>query len=397
MTGVPVLIAALSGRGLAASARRAGYLPLVADAFADADTRDHAARFVCIADAVRIGLRAKPVFAALGALEAAAERPPLGLILGSGFEDRPKLIAALSRRFALIGNDAATVARCKDPAALGALLDTLQIAHPETRIAPPADLTGWLSKRTGGSGGTHIVPAANAERSAKRYFQRHLDGEPVSVFAVATRGGAQIVGISRQWTVGSGPHPYRYGGAVGPVSLPSSVEATLRSAAERICASLALVGLVAFDFLLVGETSFLVDVNPRPSATLDVFDDAGGSLFHAHLDACAGRTPRLPSTNGARAAAILYAERSPLRVGEVAWPEWAADRPPPDTRVPRYRPVATVFAHEDTPEAALRSVRQRLDELGEMLYAQAPNRELTNNAEVQRSSPERLGTRSQAR
>jgi predicted ATP-grasp superfamily ATP-dependent carboligase len=397
LTREPVLIAALSGRGLAASARRAGYLPLVADAFADTDTRDHAAHFVCIADAVRIGLRAKPVFGALRALEATAERRPLGLILGSGFEDRPKLIAALSRRFALIGNDAATVARCKDPVALGALLDTLQIAHPETRITPPTDVDGWLSKRTGGSGGTHIVPAANAERSAKRYVQRMLDGEPVSVLAVATRRGAQIVGISRQWTIGSGPRPYRYGGAVGPVSLTPAVDTDLRSAAEKISAALALVGLVAFDFLLVGETSFLVDVNPRPSATLDVFDDAGGSLFHAHLDTCAGRTLRLPVAEGARAAAILYAERGPLRVGEVAWPEWAADRPAPDTRVPRYRPVATVFAHEGTPEAALHSVRQRLDELGEMLYAQAPNRELTNNAEVQRSSPERLGTRSQAR
>jgi predicted ATP-grasp superfamily ATP-dependent carboligase len=397
LTGEAVLIAALSGRGLAASARRAGYLPLVADAFADTDTRDYAAHFVCIADAVRIGLRAKPVFAALGALEGAVDRPPIGLILGSGFEDRPKLIAALARRFSLIGNAGATVARCKDPVALGALLDTLQTAHPESRIAPPADLTGWLSKRTGGSGGAHIVPAANAERSAKRYFQRKLDGEPVSVLAVATRRGAQIVGISRQWTIGSGPRPYRYGGAVGPVSLAPTVDIAVRSSAERICASLALVGLVAFDFLLVGETFFLLDVNPRPSATLDVFDDAAGSLFRAHLDACAGRTPRLPVAVGARAAAILYAERGPLRVGEVAWPEWAADRPAPGTRVPRYRPIATVFAHEGSPEAALRSVRQRLDELGEMLYAQAPNRELTNNAEVQRSGPERLGTRSQAR
>ena len=33
-----VLIAAISGRALAASARRGGYVPLVADFFGDADT-----------------------------------------------------------------------------------------------------------------------------------------------------------------------------------------------------------------------------------------------------------------------------------------------------------------------------------------------------------------------
>ncbi|HEY8246312.1 MAG TPA: aldehyde oxidase, partial [Hyphomicrobium sp.] len=64
MTTATVLIAALSGRGLAASARRAGYLPLVADAFGDSDTAEHAAVARCVTDAARIGFRAKPVFAA---------------------------------------------------------------------------------------------------------------------------------------------------------------------------------------------------------------------------------------------------------------------------------------------------------------------------------------------
>ena len=88
------------------------------------------------------------------------------------------------------------------------------------------------------------------------------------------RDGVQIVGISRQWTVGSGPRPYRYGGAVGPVELPPAIDAAMRTAVERVCAALGLVGLVAFDFLLAGDTPHLLEVNPRPSATLDVFDDA---------------------------------------------------------------------------------------------------------------------------
>ena len=139
LTTHTVLIAALSGRGLAASARRAGYLPLVADAFGDSDTAELAAAACCVTDAARIGFRAKPVFAALAALEAAAPSPPIGLVLGSGFEDRPKLIAALSRRYRLIGNGAETIARAKNPAGFFALLDTLGIAHPATQLAPPSD------------------------------------------------------------------------------------------------------------------------------------------------------------------------------------------------------------------------------------------------------------------
>jgi len=242
LTTATVLIAALSGRGLAASARRAGYLPLVADAFGDSDTVEHAAAARCVTDAARIGFRAKPVFSALAELAASAATPPIGLVLGSGFEDRPKLIAALSRRYRLIGNDAQKVARAKNPAGLFALLDTLDIAHPETQLTLPSDARDWLSKRIGGSGGTHVVAAGSAERSAKRYFQRRLGGVPFSVLAGAAGGGVQIVGVSRQWTVGTGPRPYRYGGAVGPVSLPPAIDAILRAAVERVCAALDLVG-----------------------------------------------------------------------------------------------------------------------------------------------------------
>lgn len=397
MTAKTILIAALSGRGLAASARRAGYLPLVADAFGDSDTGELAAEARCVKDAARIGFHAKPVFTALAELAAAPARPPIGLVLGSGFEDRPKLIAALARRYRLIGNDASTVARSKNPAALGALLDALAIAHPETRLAPPEKPGEWLSKRIGGSGGAHIVPATVAERSPRRYFQRRLVGEPASALAIATRDGAHMVGISRQWIVGCGPRPYRYGGAVGPVRLAPASEMSIRAAVEQLCGALGLVGLVAFDFLLVGTTPYLLDINPRPSATLDVFDDATGSLFHAHLAACEGRAPQLPVLNGARAAAVLYADPGPLAVASLSWPAWTADRPSPATRIPRYRPIATVFAAGETAEEAFRSCHRRLDVLGEMLYAQAPNRERSNNAEIQRPGPERFGARSQAR
>ena len=181
------------------------------------------------------------------------------------------------------------------------------------------------------------------------------------------------------------------------MKLGRSVDGGLRSAVEGICAALHLRGLVAFDFLIAGETPFLLDVNPRPSATLDVFDDERGSLFNAHVAACADHTPHLPAPQAVRAAAILYADPGALTVGTVAWPEWTADRPSPGTRIPRYRPIATVFAAGETTETAFESCHRRLDELAEMLYAQAPNRERNDNAEVQRPRPERLGARSEAR
>ena len=367
------------------------------DAFGDEDTRAVAASLTCLPEVTRTGFRARPLLAALERMASGASRPPVGLVLGSGFEDTPKLVSTLARHFPLIGNDGAAIARAKDPASFFPLLDELAIPHPETRLQPPSDPVGWLSKRIGGSGGAHVVPCAAAKPRRRRYYQLHMEGTPVSLLAVAGREAVHIAGLSRQWTAGGEFRPYRYGGATGPIALGAAVEARMIAAARTLCRALGLIGLVSFGFLLAGGNPHLLEVNPRPGATLDVFDDAEGSLFRAHVAAWQGRPIALPpSTRGARSAGVLYADPGTLVVGPVPWPAWSADRPSPRTRVAHHRPLATVFAGGANTMAAEQKCRRRLDELAQMLYSRALNRERTN-AEVRRARPERLGTSGQAR
>jgi predicted ATP-grasp superfamily ATP-dependent carboligase len=396
LTGETILIAALSGRALAASARRAGFVPLVVDAFGDADTRESAGAVRSLAEAARLGFRTRPLLEALGALVEGAPHPPAGLVLGSGFEDIPKLVATLAGRYRLIGNEASVIARAKDPGIFFALLDRLAIPYPETRLYPPPDPDGWLSKRIGGSGGAHILACAAAKSPRRRYFQRRMGGEPVSVLAVAGHDRCRIAGLSRQWGTGAGPRPHRYGGAAGPVRLGPEVEARMAAAAATVSAALGLVGLVSFDFLLEGGVPHLLEVNPRPGATLDIFDDAEGALFRAHVAACQAREFALPPPRGARAAAVLYADGGALTPVAFPWPQWTADRPRPGTRIPRHRPVATVLARGETALEAEQNCRWRLEELALMLYGRAGDTE-RNNAKTYRSRPERVGTSGQAR
>ena len=158
----PVLIAALSGRALAASAKRAGYRPLVVDCFGDVDLCCAARDARCLPAGMRVGLRGAALIKALEALQAASSVPARGLILGTGFEDRPSLIARLGQRFDILGNDAETVAAVNDPEIFFPLLEKLGINHPETRSLEtrsqdtqslaPKHYEGWLIKRIGGSG-----------------------------------------------------------------------------------------------------------------------------------------------------------------------------------------------------------------------------------------------------
>ena len=173
--GSSLLIASVSARALAEAARRAGFTPLVADFFADADTQDaaHACRKLT---GLARGFRWRSLYPALCALAELAPSPVLGLVYGSGFEDRPELLRLISRRWPLLGTGASAVARLKSPEDFFATLDRLGIAHPPTQSEPPARGGKWLAKKRGGAGGSHIVPSRHARAKADAYFQEQRRG-----------------------------------------------------------------------------------------------------------------------------------------------------------------------------------------------------------------------------
>lgn len=344
-----VVLVGQSVRALARSARRAGLRALALDLFADADTREHAAK------AVRVdGLGAAPVLATLSGYAPAG----LPVVLGAGFEHAPKLMAELARRNPIRGAAPETVARLKDPASLAALLRTLGVAHPDVAAAGGA---GWLSKRVGASGGAHIRPAADSAGRG-RYAQRHVAGAPFSALFLADGRRAVVVGFSEQWTDPTPARPYRYGGAVGPVAVPPDRAAAVAAALSGIVAATGLVGLASADMLALpsGAGFVLLEINPRPGATLDLFDaGAAPSLLAAHLDACGGALPDAwPDAEGARAMAVVYATRA-CAPGRIERPAWTADWPADDRIVPRGAPVCTVLAAAAGPEAARALVETR--------------------------------------
>lgn len=368
-----LLVAAFSGRALAASARRAGFAPLVADAFGDVDTRQIAGGVEVLPDAFAHGFRVRTLIAALDQLAASAPTPPAGLVLGAGFEDAPGLVARLADRFPLLGCPAATISHAKDPLRLAALLRDLGIATPETSIAPPPDGTGWLSKRIGGSGGGHVaVCRASVKGQRDRYYQRRIDGDLVSMLGVM-RGRRAAFAFTTQWCSPIPRRPFRFGGIAGPVDIEADLEARLVDIGLDVGAALGLVGLVSFDFVVANGEPYLVDVNPRPSASLDVLDDAAGTLFKAHIAACGGGDPvevLAREWRPRRAAGLryVYADASDFAAPALDWPDWTSDRPLPATRIRRYQPIATIHAAGTTLAEVEQSLDERASELERLLH-----------------------------
>lgn len=364
--GAAILIAAASGRALAAAARRAGYRPLVADFFDDMDTRLYCASNRFVADGLQFGFTLDNL---IPALEALAEGKDLcGFVYGAGFEDRPELLEALAERWPLLGNTAEVVRRVKDPLGLAGLCAALGIGHPEISMRAPNDCSNWLAKSAGGSGGSHVAPAAAPLERGKIYFQRFVAGEPVSILFLADGANAQVVGLSRQWTAPAPGEPFRFGGSIRPAGLSPSLENRLRSQAQAVTAACGLRGLNSIDFLVAGGEATLIEINPRPGATLDIFEDFSGSLFQAHLSSCLGCLPEGPlEFGGAAASAVAYTQHEISSMPALDWPYWAADRQKPKSELCAHEPLCTIKARALEPLRARALVNARssliLDEL----------------------------------
>jgi hypothetical protein len=128
----------------------------------------------------------------------------------------------------------------------------------------------------------------------------------------------------------------------------------------RLAAAIPLLGLNSADFLVAGDGFRLLEINPRPSATLDIFEPPGGSLFALHMSACAGAldvaAPKLPD---AMAAALVYAERD-LTIPALQWPDWAVDRPHTGAAIGTGEPLCTVHAFAATATEARQFADRRL-------------------------------------
>jgi uncharacterized protein len=270
-----------------------------------------------------------------------------GLIYGSGFEGRTGLLAKLARGRTLFGNPPDTVTRLKDPVHFFPLLDSFGIAYPETRLDSPADVSGWLVKRTGGAGGSHVRPARSRHRARPgRYFQKLQSGRTLSVLFAADGRDARVIGVNEQWTAGIAQcAPYCYGGAVSGISLPDGVQARIATALGRLVRGTGLVGLNGLDFILDDDAPYVLEINPRPTATIDLYDaDIEGGLLALHIRACRGELREIQWSGHSRAHAIVYATDA-LRVpAGMNWPAWCTDIPESGSLIPAGAPICSVHA-----------------------------------------------------
>ena len=370
-----ILLVSVSARMLAELATREGHDVCAVDRFGDLDLQR-----LCPSVSNMRDLGGRGGMEEL--VEAAERIPAESVVYGAGLENRPDLVARLAAGRTLLGCTPQTLRRVRDPAVLGASLRAAGFAYPRTvpgREAPErADqIARWLRKPIRGGGGRGVREWRGGRPRGDVIVQERISGLPCSAAAVADGRSAVLLGVSEQ-LIGRralGARGWRWCGNVAPPRLPAREQHALADAAQAICAHLAaafgLRGVFGVDLVWDGARPWVVEVNPRPVASLETIDAAHGvRSFAAHLEACAGRLPAEGTRPSAAAGkAVLFATED-LRVPDTS--DWTArgirDVPHPGEEIAAGRPICTLIATGRSPQTVLDELEARAAALRRELH-----------------------------
>ncbi|MGZ5580397.1 MAG: ATP-grasp domain-containing protein [Methylobacter sp.] len=270
------------------------------------------------------------------------------VVYGSGFECHPESLFYLNSRLNVLGNNPDVFARLLDKRAFFSALQQLDIPYPEVTFSAPND-GDWLVKPMAGQGGFGIRRYRAEDDSSSGYWQRFLAGAAHSVLFLADGFQAHIVGFNTQWTVRlSDIDEFVFSGVINHADLPGSHKREICSWLQQIVPAFGLKGLNSLDFIHEGGRSYVLEINPRPSASMQLYDS---DLLKRHIRVCAEehlvKSDSMEQGVEAQGYQVVYAEHDVVIPEAFEWPEWCADLPKPSNTCHQGQPICSIISRQE--------------------------------------------------
>jgi len=370
----PILLVSLTARMLAELAVKAGYPVLAVDYFGDSDLQ-------ALCPGVSLQRDFQQPYSAAALVEAAARIEAPAVVYGASLENHPAEVARLAQTRQLLGNSPATLGRVRQPQRLAEALQAGGFAYPATFLTQP-DIAldhrrRWLWKPLK-SGGGHGVRRWQRGQStaADGVWQEYLTGMTGSAVFVADGERAVLLGLTEQLVArrAFGATGFSYCGNLLPPRLTSgeldSLRQELSAVATHLTRAFALRGLNGLDYIWQRGRAWTIEVNPRPSASLELIELAYGlGVFEAHVRSFGGELPDFDLEQASRdrsaaGKAILFAPHD-VRLGDTrGWRQQnIRDIPQPGEQIKQHHPICTLLSVAASPQACLRQLQSKAAKL----------------------------------
>ena len=218
---------------------------------------------------------------------------PAVFLFTGGIENHPEIIESVASRHSVIGCNNTILQRVRDPFLLQSICEEQNLAFPQSRREPPPETNGWLRKAFGGSGGLGVQLCSGESASGtdtSSYFQQRISGPLFSaLFVGAPEHPPQLLGSMIQLSglaLLNAP-PFGWCGNIGPVSFSHELNTQLKHVGQTLSREFGLVGLFGIDFIVHENRIWLLEVNPRYTGSVELWELATGrSAIQRHFAAC---------------------------------------------------------------------------------------------------------------
>ncbi len=318
-----LLLVGVSVRALMESAAASGYKVIGIDIFGDVDALWHG-KAMRLKDLGQ-GQTVKNL------LEAAKKIPCSGLVYSSGPENTPDELEFWEKCGLLYGNEGSVLRKVRNPRELKRCVEKNGLRMPPFFSVDEWNESvkkgRWLLKalNRGSCHGIVELPAKlkgvpdyllGLNRFSPHIVQKYVEGISASATFLANGQEALVVGTSRQLiNRDGGDGLFYYKGNIVPLDVGEILNFELfitkiNELARCLTLCFGLKGINTVDFILNSEGIWVLEVNPRWSASVELIEKyLGKSLFNDHLKVCkGGRVPgfsKIASANESRPCQAL--------------------------------------------------------------------------------------------
>lgn len=354
-----LLIVATSGRMLAQSCKAVSCSCLVIDCFSDLDTE-----FFSL-DHIKVeSLAISHVEAAVGLLQ--KQYQISHVIYGSGLECHVVTLAFLQQHFIVWGNTMETFLAVQDKQQFFSSLDRLKISYPLTVFKQPDTNQGWLVKPMQGEGGEGIFQHQyHIDYIDTSYWQKYCPGVAMSVLFMANNNAYKIVGFNKQLNVSLGNKEFIFSGVISQPEIEFDIVKKVSHWLDNLVPEFYLKGLNSLDFIVQENECYLLEINPRPSASMQLYTE---QCLLAYLNGGWPETMgRCDLENNYHGYKIVFAETDYVISKQITWPSWVADIPRVGTFIQTNIPICSIIANGKTEQQVERLLLLREQEIKRLL------------------------------
>jgi len=292
------------------------------------------------------------------------------LIYTSSLENHPDFLEKLGQSFRIIGNSPETLKRVRNWKELLNCCEKNGIGFPKTvfegeDFKSTYRIKKWVVKpiRSGGGWRNRLLEEGEQIDFGMEFLQEYISGPSFSCSFVGNGKEATILGVSHQF-IGRqefGSYGFQYCGNIFPADLLRGTLVQLERVVNRLTLEFGLRGLNGIDFILSSGTIFLIEVNPRFTASMELIEKGGfRNMISLHIQSAMNRNSKVPinrKKGGFYGKAVCYAKKNTVLTNcEKLFRLGVRDITQPGKIVRTKKPLFSIFSEGGSPNSCYRNL-----------------------------------------